>query len=731
MLIRKNPPHTLLILAGMLAALPVSAEEAATRLESITVSATRFPTRLENAPGQIEILTADDLEKRNDVRLSDSLKQLPGIHVQTGRGVLQPIQSMAMRGIPDERRIQVLLDGVPLNDGYSGGLNFGALPPDAIDRVEVLYGPMSSLYGGNAMAGVVSYTTRMPTKTEFAASVGYGNPFSAGKAPENLRKTSLSGGTKFDNDLQLLAGGHWLATDGYRSEWVTGTTAPAAGFSGWSSLPQKNGAAGYLLGNKGRTEWNEDGEFLKLEQRLSGGSRWRFGWQRQNYTYTSVDPQTYLRNAAGTPVFTGCCGASPYLFLNGEGDYERNIYQAGYDSELLGGLLKVSAAYADIATNSYITPTTGATVSGGPGRIANSPAQSQMLDAFWNREFDQHGLTLGLAWRADQAKSEEFTLSNWQTASSLSGVYAKASGESTTTGVYAQDEWRLRPALTAHLGLRYDYWRNSDGSIRTPGWTPATQVNRDYASRDENAWSPKVALVWQANDALTLRSSLGSAFRAPSLYELYRSTRVTYTILANPELKPETVQTWDIGADFKPWQGGEFKLTLFANRMHDLIYIQGSGAVRNRINAERAESQGVTASLSHQLTSATRIFGSLTHTNSTMKQNSLSPLSEGKQLTFLPKDQATLGADSRFGPWTLAMNARYASKQYASDDNSDVANGVPTVYDAYVVADAKVSYRIDRNFTAALSIDNLFNREYFSYYPTPGRSWFAELSYKY
>ncbi|MDQ5947397.1 MAG: iron complex outerrane recepter protein, partial [Pseudomonadota bacterium] len=164
-----------------------SAHAAEAALEPIIVSSTRNPTPLENAPGQVEVVTAADIAKRNVYRLSDTVNELPGVFIQPGRGIMQPSQSMALRGIPDEKRSLILLDGIPLNDGYAGGLSFGGLPADNIERVEVLYGPMSSLYGGNAMGGVLSFSTRMPTGPEFRLRTGFGNPFESGKGPENVR----------------------------------------------------------------------------------------------------------------------------------------------------------------------------------------------------------------------------------------------------------------------------------------------------------------------------------------------------------------------------------------------------------------------------------------------------------------------------------------------------------------------------------------------------------------
>ncbi|MBK8524055.1 MAG: TonB-dependent receptor [Betaproteobacteria bacterium] len=541
-------PFCLAATAAAIASLPHPSTAFATELAPVVVTATRHPTALEDAPGQVEVVTAEDIARRQINRISQTINELPGVYVQPGRGIMQPSQALSLRGIPDEKRSLVLLDGIPLNDGYAGGLNFGGLPADNIERVEVLYGPMSSLYGGNAMGGVISFQTRMPTGPEFRLRTGFGNPFQSGKGPENVRKTNLSAGTRFNNDLALLVGGNWASTDGYRTEWVTSTTAPTAGLTGWRAVPQKNGAPTYLIGNKGRTEWDEHNLFLKLEQKLANGDRWRFNWQRQAYDYGQDGPQSYLRTAAGAPTY-GAYAQS--LFVNGDGNYQRDIYNLGYETEMLAGLLKINAGYSSTQTNSYIVPT--GSVAGGSGRISDSPAQSRFVDAWWNRSFGTHTLTTGLSYRYDHATNSEYTLSNWTDGDTKTALYAKAAGRATTTGVYAQDDWRLRHDLTASLGLRYDRWTNSDGSISTPGWPAASRIFRDYPERQESAWSPKLALVWQTLPALTLRSSLGSAFRAPTVYELYRTSRIgSTTYNANPNLKPETVQTWDIGVDLKP-----------------------------------------------------------------------------------------------------------------------------------------------------------------------------------
>lgn len=720
--------HTAAVISSLFAhhaiAEPLSIDRP-TELESVVVSASRFMTPLEKAPGQVEIVRQDELNSRKNDRLSDVVKYIPGLTIQPGRGTTQSTQAMSLRGIPDERRMLVMVDGVPVNDGYAGSVNLSGMPTEILRQAEVMVGPMSSLYGGTAMSGVVNFTTLMPKAPMFNASFGYGAPFSRGTAPEDTRRISLLGGTLFDNGLSVLIGGNWMATAGYQNENVTATSSPGASVSGWTQTSSNKGVNAYLVGNKGATAWEENGEYIKLEQRLGGLNKWRAGWQRQAYEYSNSTPESYLRNSNGTTNWNGCTPTTAICstWMASPGAYERQIYSLGGDIETLGGLLKISAAYIDVSSNYFITPSTS--------RISDSPARSELLDAYWTRQLGHHGITLGSAWRHDRANNSEYTLSNWHDASSRGNLYANVSGETNSLGLYAQDEWQLSDRLLAHFGLRYDYWKNSNGHIETPGWTSGN-IYKNYASRTAEAWNPKLALRFEVNSAFALRTSYGSAFRAPSVYELYRSGKIgTTTYTANPLLKPETVTTLDIGADFKPWQGGELKFTAFSNRMDDLIYTQGSGTTRNRINAEEATSQGFVVGMTQKIGDSTRLMASYTMTDSEVRRNSQSRISQGKKIAYLPQHQATLGFDTSYGPWTLGSNLRYASKQYSTDDNSDFAGNVFQSYDAYTVVDSRIAYRIDKHITASLAIDNLLDREYYSYYAAPRRNWFAAVNYAY
>jgi len=122
------------------------------------------------------------------------------------------------------------------------------------------------------------------------------------------------------------------------------------------------------------------------------------------------------------------------------------------------------------------------------------------------------------------------------------------------------------------------------------------------------------------------------------------------------------------------------------------------------------------------------LFANATFTHATIKENPASPSSVGKYLTQVPRRMYNVGVEIEKGPFLYSLVGNYVSKRYATDDNSDIVNGVWTSYDPYFVVNTKLSYKMSNNAAWSLAIDNLFNRDYFAYYKTPGRSWYTELT---
>ena len=159
-------PLCLLLFSVVSAAISVRAEESPVstngdqlpEAEPVVVSATRFDIPLDQSPASMSVIDSQDIENKQIVRASDALREVPGVNVvQTGTA--GQLTSVFMRGLPSQD-MQVLLDGIPINQGLAGQFDFANLTTDNFDRIEVARGPQSTIYGPRALAGVVQIFTK-------------------------------------------------------------------------------------------------------------------------------------------------------------------------------------------------------------------------------------------------------------------------------------------------------------------------------------------------------------------------------------------------------------------------------------------------------------------------------------------------------------------------------------------------------------------------------------------
>jgi len=136
----------------------ISADPAEAEAEAVIVSATRFDIPREQSPASASVIDSQDFEIKQIERVSDALREVPGLSVvQTGTA--GQLTSVFTRGL-NSAHTQVLIDGIPINQGLAGQFDFANLTIDNIDRIEVVRGPQSTLYGPRAMAGVIQLFTK-------------------------------------------------------------------------------------------------------------------------------------------------------------------------------------------------------------------------------------------------------------------------------------------------------------------------------------------------------------------------------------------------------------------------------------------------------------------------------------------------------------------------------------------------------------------------------------------
>ena len=124
------------------------------------------------------------------VTVTDALKKVPGLFINRPKGIAETANGISMRGFGEDS-IQVLYDGMPLNEAYDGSVNWNAIPVDNVERIEIVRGAASSLYGGRAVGGVINIITKEPTaKMRVRLGLEYGTNGTWRKAVDVSQKAT-------------------------------------------------------------------------------------------------------------------------------------------------------------------------------------------------------------------------------------------------------------------------------------------------------------------------------------------------------------------------------------------------------------------------------------------------------------------------------------------------------------------------------------------------------------
>ena len=147
------------------------------QLDEIVVSATRSENRISEIPGRISLITPERLSFTASQTTDEVLALLPGVQVSRSFGLFSHKSSVTMRGLSgnEQARTLVLIDGIPVNKADGGSVNWNLISTGDVERIEVVKGPGSALYGGNAMGGVINVINRRPSKSlEGFVNIDYG-----------------------------------------------------------------------------------------------------------------------------------------------------------------------------------------------------------------------------------------------------------------------------------------------------------------------------------------------------------------------------------------------------------------------------------------------------------------------------------------------------------------------------------------------------------------------------
>jgi len=714
---------------------------------------TSLPTQI---PTTMEGVSREQIEATvNATDSEDALRYLPSLLVRKRYigDYNHAILSSRASGTGNSARSAVYADGILLSNYLGngvGGLSFpprwGLVTPEEIERVDVMYGPFSAAYPGNSVGAVVDYVTRMPQRFEAHAKVGLVvQPFDLYQTHETYRSWQASA------SLGNRAGGWawWVNLNRTDSEgqpltFAIRTADPASGGSGITgAVPERNtaGQPVYVIGAGTQYHTVQDHLKLKLAYDITPSLRASYVlglWQNEARGRSG----SYLRDAGGQTVWgTGAefpltreqllhtmQGLAIKSHTRGEFDWEAAASQYDYrrDDKRQNGALNVQPGAQ----------------SGGAGTLADGRGTG------WNT------LALKGTWRPAQAQGAHVVDFGFQqeryalryATSTIAGNYlddpagamaSRVQGRTRLQSLYAQDVWQFASDWKAVLGGRVERWEASAG--RTD-FSASSAV--DHPARREAFFSPKAALSWQVQDETLLKASLGRALRMPTVAELYGATSTANSQYVNdPTLRPERSWTAELSAE-REFDRGTGRLTLFAEDTRDALYSQTSFDAAAARNITRVQNIGRIATTGFEAALATKdwlhkgleLSASLTYADSKIKENDGFVATPGdtigKWQPNIARWRATALATQRFdAQWSGTLGLRYSGRQYRTLNNADVNGFTYMGVSRFTVLDLRVLYRIDRQWSAAVGIDNLNNDRHWNFHPYPQRSFSAELKY--
>lgn len=704
-------------------------------LDEVVVTATRVNAPLFDAPAAVTVVNVKNIEAKNVSRLGDALDQIPSLYLRDGAlGQSQGTSGtsgMSLRGI-DQNKMLILLDGQPLQDGRSGKVNWRIPFIADIERVEVVPGAFSSLYGSNAIGGVISIITKQPDKHEFIAMLNKGWGDAGGE------DVSIYWREKLGNGFGIVAGYGHQRRDSYVNDFVVRT--PVAGVAGTpvtgaQATTTRDGAPAYLIGDKGTTPWTSSNATTKIFYNLNEHDKLYTGitYHETNQSYTQFN--TYLIDAVGVPVSSGTLDINGQRVTLTESNFVNNSplneaatrYFVGYDGKLGSEyLLKIDFAKIDRAY-SFTQSGAAATWIGGAGTLTDTPNSG--IDGTVQLSFPiatRHFLVTGLALHRDYANQKAYTLNDWRNPNTRTLVNSGYNGHSKTISVFVQDEISVQDELKVYLGGRVDRWETSGDNFKNTA--PAGAAF--YPDRVASAFSPKLSAVYQVTKSSTLRASFGQSFRAPTNEDMYTTSTINgLTTQSDPNLQPERGSTWEVGGEIRLTKNIKTSATFYETQLSNLIYLKQITplVLSQRINAGKASIRGVELAATTKLANWLELDTNYSYVDSRMLENSADPLSVGKRLTDSPKNICGIAMTARQGAWSGMLSARYTSHVFATAKNTDVIEGVPTSYDAYGMVNAKLGYQFSKSVKGMMAISNLLNTKAYSYFLLPSRNMTAEI----
>ncbi len=595
--------------------LPVAAEEISedkshsdtVELREVVITGTRTEKPVLEAPVRTEVVTRKEIEKTHARDLKEALEDVPGLMLRPNEktGFVAWLQGM------DANRVLVVIDGEPISPSTGSAVDLTQIGSMDIERIEIVKGATSALYGSNAMGGVINIITRKPSK-----------PFTY--------QLSLDGGSYSDKNLS-----------GNANDITTRRLA--------TNLAIKN-SVGYLklnadLRDKEGYRLDPDNFRSEGETGYKANINLRTAWTPGDNTEIFITPRYYREDINNNIPPEFIPGGVGYLKKKKYEEATRFSTTVGAEHQfddggrLRGWLFREN--WQDVTQQDVIrTPDVD------QQRTAEIDLYRAELQ--WDKPWgNNHVLTSGLVFRKE-------TLDQYVDTSNQSRVIEVNGEEQETLEVYLQDDifvgdqWELVPGIRLQNDNRFGFYTAPKiNAMYTPEWIPGVITN--------------------------VRMGIGRGYRTPDLKEqffVFDHSQLGYIVLGSIDVEPENSDSYQLGIEFA--RQGDFRadITLFHNRIKNLIDTRINPEkstpelrVFEYANFARALTQGVELS-GNLYRGAVELKGSYTFLDSKDRIT-------GKTLKNRPRHMVKIGADYEYKPWrtTVTLRSIYQSKEFDDANN--------------------------------------------------------------
>jgi outer membrane receptor protein involved in Fe transport len=638
--------------------------------EQVTVTPTRGEQQLGTIPASVNVISQEEIQRRPAMVPDDLLRQLPEFSLFRRSSSLSAhptSQGVSLRGIGPSgvSRSLVLLDGVPFNDPFGGWVYWTALPMESAERIEVVNGASSSLYGSYAMGGVLNVITRKPQRRSLDMKAQYGSRQSP--------KVDVHGSDVWGK-VGVSIDGSAFDTDGY---------------------------ANVLPSLRGRVDTNVAVRFGQVSLKADYNPNDRvqtfvrtgyFQEKRHNGKITTVGP---LKEELNDTTWKYASGGVRLRLP---------------DASTLQGTV-----FGDHKTfNSNFLAIPDATGARATGRLSLN--QTVPTNAFggmtqWSRGFfSTHAISAGadLRWVDGDSVEDAFDAATGATKT----LHRVAGGTQRSLGLFVQDVFAPFTNLTMTASARLDRWRNYDAhNIET---TLSTGAVNDpvLADKNDSVVSPRLGALYRVHPRVSVWGDIGAGFRAPTLNELYRRfSQGAVVTLANPALGPERLVGGELGVNVIPARGVTWRTTWFDNRVKDPVanVTITPPNLLQRQNLGRTRIWGIQTDVDYRIGRALRISGAYIYDAARVRENRANPGLVGLRLAQVPTHRGSFQLqyhDPRFV--TIAFDVQSSGAQF--DDDLNTAS---RVLPRYSLVNLSVSRDIVRNFGIFAAVQNMFDEQYF------------------